>query len=89
MNDALTALAKEMELPLADVQAFATGITNDIIKDGAAENFIQMSEEEREDMIRAYAVHQVKKMRSFTEIYMSNDQARDAFLSSVFALFKQ
>ncbi|APD18818.1 hypothetical protein [Vibrio phage J14] len=47
-----------MELPLADVQAFATGITNDIIKDGAAENFIQMSEEEREDMIRAYAVQQ-------------------------------
>lgn len=89
MENALTALADQMELPRADVQAFATGITNDIIKDGAAEQFIQMSDTEREDMIRAYAIHQVKKMRSFTEIYMSNDQARDAFLSSVFALFKQ
>ncbi|QAY01859.1 hypothetical protein ValSw41_39 [Vibrio phage ValSw4_1] len=89
MKDALTSIAEQLELPLVDVQAFATGITNDIIKDGAAEKFIQMSGEDREEMIRAYAVHQVKKMRRFTEIYMTNDQARDSFIASVAALFNK
>ena len=81
-------MAEMMNVPEADVKCLAMSIVNDIKKDNVVEHFLNGSEDFRIKMIRAYIDHACKKMDKFVTKLLSNPEAKEAFVKSVFAISK-
>ena len=65
--------AKNIKMSEGDIKCFCQGIINSMKKDGLTLKDLTV------DALQAYAIHEVKKMQSFTNTYFSNPKARKAF----------
>ena len=54
-------------------------VAESLISDGMLDKFLEMSEQERIETIRAYIPSEVKKFERFQSAYITNHQAKDAF----------
>ncbi|MGL5703624.1 MAG: hypothetical protein ACRCW5_11005 [Cetobacterium sp.] len=79
-------LAKDMGVSEADVLCFARSIANSIKQDLAAEPFISIfNDEERCDMVNAYASHAVRKINEFHTSYITDTRVNSLFNDMVYA----
>ena len=60
-----------------------TQVAETLKYDGMKDKFLNMSESERIEAVRAYALSEVKKFRKFQVKLLTNEQARNAFNSHV------
>jgi len=66
----------------------AKAIVDLIIADGAANVYMAANEEQRTEMMLAYLQNQIKKTEQMQTMYLTNDNFRDHFRETVFALCK-
>ena len=85
MNASIIELAKQMNVNPIDLKAMAQSVANTIEADGIKDKFINAGQEMQIGLTEAYAVDAVKKMTSFTSIYMVRTEARESFIKSVYA----
>ena len=71
-------LAKSMSVSESDVISLAQSVANSMIKDGLSADHANNSE-----VIEAYVIHANKKMQSFVNKYLSNDDAKKGFQLSI------
>ncbi len=76
-------LAKEMNVSVHDLKCLAQGVVNSIKKDGIEETFLNETEENKEKISTAYAIHETKKFSKFVTTYITNEEARDTFRKQV------
>ncbi|ANO57567.1 hypothetical protein [Vibrio phage vB_VhaS-a] len=88
LNEKIEKLAFELGVTPSDVTMFAQGILIDIVRDGAATHFTQSDAKTQQDFIEAYSKHQVRKFESFTTTYLTNGDARESFIKTVFSQLK-
>lgn len=79
-------LSEIMSVSEADLKCLAQSVVNSISKDGLAEQFLSMKNEDQAEVAKAYVVDANKKMQSFHTTYLTNPNARESFQHSVLAL---
>ncbi|UOX38362.1 hypothetical protein VpasPP24_22 [Vibrio phage Vpas_PP24] len=89
LQERIKNLAFEMGVSESDVVMFAQGILVDIVRDGAATHFTNGDADTQKDFIEAYSKHQVRKFEAFTTTYLTNSEARETFIKTVFSHLKQ
>jgi len=79
-------LAKEMKVTEADLRCLAVSVVNDIKKDGIVNEFLTGTDSFRLDIISSYIDHACKKMDEFVTRYLTNPEAREIFIKTIFSM---
>ena len=82
-------LAKELNVSVIDLKALLNSVVIGIEQDKAKEAFLSADEATRTALCLAYVVHAGKKMNQFTMTYLTNPEAKKAFISNAYNLVTQ
>ena len=76
-------LAEQMDVNEHDVIMLATSVINDLTADKMATKFINASDKEQRVILEAYVIAAVEKYKRFLDTYLTNPEARDAFIDAI------
>lgn len=77
-------LARSMNVSESDVMALAQSVANSMINDGLSADHANNAE-----VVEAYVIHANKKMQSFVNKYLTNDDAKKGLQLSVLSDLKE
>ncbi|ANY29571.1 hypothetical protein BOX08_gp06 [Pseudoalteromonas phage BS5] len=77
-------LAKDLNVSEADLMCLLTSVCNSIKQDKAVKAYIEMSENDREEMCLAYVQHAVRKIQEFYTAYITKPELKENFDTYVY-----
>ncbi len=80
MNALAKQLAEETGMSEADIMCMAQSVANSIKQDKAEDAFVNAPAQQQAEMTEAYAAHAQRKFDQFYTRYLTNAEARKAFI---------